>query len=131
MTDLYVEFSRKLMKDYQEDKQWGSWSKEYINMFKGVYNSPSKHRKLERVPVKFEVNDLDRVYVVWAEWTSGNSFGFGKGMCVEVMGILKEEDEAYAMKDRLERNDWPYKLPWIGYFESLDEIHVDRARING
>lgn len=81
----------------------------------------------------------DTVYVVWAEWSSGDSFGFGERNHVEVMEIFRSKQKALACAETLEFTKKDYKnevektVPayrgWIGYFERLDAIHVEETVI--
>ena len=126
-----------------------SWSESWSNSFESIV-------KTDKYPDLASAHDFkvgERVYVVWAEWSSGDSFGHGDRSSCEAFGLFKFEADAYAFQHALEHaregdqgqdwNDrhkfvwtssegWEYGcgfLPWFGYFESLDNVHVEAVTI--
>jgi hypothetical protein len=95
----------------------------------------------------------DIAFLVWADWSTGDSFGHGDRSNVESFGLFKNEADAYALQDALEHAkedannpSWDARhkftwtssegqvvesgfLPWFGYFESLDNVYVERVII--
>ena len=69
----------------------------------------------------------DIVYLVWAEYTSGNSFGSDGGN-YELLEVLTNAGEAFKRKDFYERDNVS-SYPWCGYFESLDGVSVTTLRL--
>lgn len=89
------------------------------------------------------------VFVVHAQWSTGDSFGHDAGGAHEVIDVFTDIALAQACADSLENTpvletgDWSkchkswtagyvrqdgtptgYHRPWIGYFESLDWIQI-------
>lgn len=133
----------------REDVEYGSWSESYSN-------------DIERLIVKggsdvASIHDLqsgDRAFVVWVEWSTGDSFGHGDRSCTEVLGLFKSYEDAEVLKDTIEASSNKYDrrgyendgvaywvktpdgqiftsgwAPWLGYFESLDSVHIDRVEV--
>ena len=84
----------------------------------------------------------DDVYVLWAIWSTGDSFGFAEGGQSEVIGVFKNEKLANDNKRLLndathgivkivtdDGSKFEYYIPWGGYFENLDEIKVEKRTI--
>lgn len=150
MTHLYVKLYQVCSYSHYEDDEWGSWEEFWVNSFGGVSLDKSLFYYPEEVPIDFNVSKGDVVYVVWAEYSSGDSFGYGEGKYVDIIHIFKSKDlarDAYqsllntSVKEH--DKDWYeswivrfksdsgeeiiYHRPWLGYFDSLDEIHVEEA----
>lgn len=92
----------------------------------------------------YEMYELDQhadvgdiVYVVFAVWSTGDSFGSYEGAGAEVMFVSKDPDVAYFVMRTLqnatgysEKITWnngqtrPIHIPWNGYFEQLNSLTV-------
>lgn len=69
----------------------------------------------------------DTVYILHAVYTTGDSFGRDGGN-YELLGAYKTLDAAKSALVHFENiND--YSVPWIGYFESLDNIKITELEI--
>jgi|SRR5690554_1651022 len=77
----------------------------------------------------------DVVHAVVAQYSTGNSFG-RDGCQIKVMNVFKHEDRHLAtglmaaLQDEnagfgVEYHGVPYRLPWKGYFESLEKLWVE------
>ncbi len=111
------------------DEAYGPWSTSHSNSFGSIC-------KTEQYPDVTSEHDFavgERVFVVWAEWSSGDSFGNGDRCSVEAFGVFKTGAEATAYQQELEsaNHSGDRWLPWFGYFESLDAVHVECATICG
>jgi hypothetical protein len=130
---------------YYEDREWGSWEETWENHLDGVSLDKDRFYYPESVPTDFEVAKGDIVYVVWAEYSGGNSFGMGDRNHTDVIHIFKDQDLAWNAYRILispvgeEYKNWTVKFksdsdkeisycrPWLGYFESLDDVRVAQA----
>jgi hypothetical protein len=69
-------------------------------------------------------------FVVYADYTTGDTFGSDYEACI--VGIVKTEEEADALafEARERRGSGSlsngFYVPWIGYFESLQGIYTER-----
>lgn len=150
MTHLYVKIEKHCVHSYREDREWGSWEESYRNSLEGVSLDKDHYYWANSCPVDFEVKKGDVVYVIWAEYSSGDSFGRGERNSTDVVHVFMNKDlarEAYQSllntpvkeHDKDWYDSWNakfmsdsgeeiiYHRPWLGYFDSLDEIHVEEA----
>jgi hypothetical protein len=75
------------------------------------------------LPVDGEVNTGDKIWLVWAQYSTGDSFGSDGGQ-YELCKACKTEVEALAEVDRLQ-GITDYSVPWNGNFENLDFIKAE------
>lgn len=75
------------------------------------------------LPCSFPVKVGDTIYLVWAQYSTGDSFG-SYGAQYELCAVFDNPSDAEKEKDRLE-NTSDYSVPWTGYFESLDSLNVE------
>jgi hypothetical protein len=82
----------------------------------------------------------DVVFVIVAQYSTGDTFG-NDGGCTEIMDVLADAYQARAIADWMEGkstegvlsgfsmvcpvNGKEYHIPWTGYFEHLEDIHVE------
>lgn len=71
----------------------------------------------------FDVKAGDVIWLVWAQYSTGDSFGSYGGR-YELCSVFDNEIDALIEKERLQGVD-DYSMPWIGYFESLDFIRAE------
>jgi hypothetical protein len=112
-----------------DDKDGGPWS------YRGTTSGT-----VERVYVSY--NDYDYGYrgtetdleppffVVYATYYTGDTLGYDFEACV--VGVVKEEWEAYALREEARsEKGWSlsngFHVPWNGYFDSLIDIHIERV----
>ena len=132
--------------EYSDEAYW-DWSESYSNTFKRV----SKETKYPDVVSALDISVGEQCFVVWAEWSSGDSFGRGDRNHTESLGIFVDEGSAKQLACFLKLQKFEYEqkkqshvrvitcddeqlfdytdrsLPWDGYFESLDEVYVSVA----
>lgn len=100
-------------------------------------------RSGDMIVVGAEVKPGDTVYVLWAEYSTGDTFHSESGCYEVIAGFVSEElAEKNAQQARLRRLDQNYSgwnmdielddgtmfgyfIPWLGYFERLEQVHVD------
>jgi hypothetical protein len=99
-----------------------------------------------------EVEPGDIVYIVWAEYTTGDSFGTDYGQYELIAAFVDEEkakkcakackdfeenqnstyldSDRYSLKVELDNGQtYTVHVPWTGYFESLERVHVTTKTI--
>lgn len=134
--------------DWHDGEEWGQWHSSYTNSLNSVSTA-------NEYPDVVSIHDLkpgDRAYLVWVEWSSGDSFGHGDRTSVEAIGLFVDEDSAKGLAACIEdTNSYTnyqtstkvgYKVttsdgqefenlyaPWCGYFESLDSVNVETVVI--
>lgn len=97
------------------------------------------------------VSELDisgKAYVVWVEWSSGDSFGWGKRNNREALGLFEDFECAKELQHYIEEftdseeQDLKFEfmtsdcqlfqmnyVPWIGYFDQLDHVYIDEVLV--
>lgn len=137
---------------FNEEQQFGSWNSSSTNTF----DSLNKCDELDAYPDITSIHDFkvgDFAFLVWAEWSSGDSFGHGVNSSNEAFALLKNDEDAFKLATALreatpnnnckywdEQNRFEWKssdgqnvkigyVPWFGYFESLGTVYVEAVRV--
>lgn len=135
------------LEKYREPVEFGEWREEYINVFSCI----QKNSKSPDIVVENDIPVGETCYVVWVEYSQGDSFGWGKNygvepmyvttsydVALEVMGIILENSKEYDNKSEYKNSQiiplnngetlkLPDYFPWCGYFERLERVHVETA----
>lgn len=104
----------------------------------------------EEMPVNFDPNTANEVYVVVVRYSTGDTFGHSSGE-YHFVGVFDNEIVARTIAESIHEghNDENYKdyskykalmgakseedyisMPWEGYFEDLERIEIYSANIN-
>jgi len=86
----------------------------------------TKERDYYSEPVSFEPQKGETYYMVYAIWSTGDSFGSYSQSDCESFGLYQTRKEAEDRVKELSapREENKYRHPWDGYFESLDKIDI-------
>lgn len=110
--------------------------------------------RTENTPLDLKAGDI--VHVVYAVYSTGDSFGLDSKMCLEILSVHKDIavalencDAAYKTDDHIVRGEAEkmrlvikqddgtsyelkgYAIPWNGYFESLDYVEIWTTNVQG
>lgn len=150
--DSYRNYEDRIGGDHPTDDWNESYTNTIDNVAEKVFETPSG-----RVSIASEL-DLPSgadAFVVWAEWTYGDSFGYASRGSAEVFGIFEHEYCANELANYLRSRDFNCGMfhrheenearcdfqtsdgqrfdnlyfPWLGYFEELDDVHIQPVRI--
>lgn len=80
------------------------------------------------VPVSFDVVAGQKVYLIYAIYSYGDSFGHDENGGLELCGIYQTYDEAEGERVRLVGVE-DYRVPWNGYFNSLTTLEVKEVEV--
>lgn len=122
-------------------EQWGSWSADYDNRLESVFKS----KDCPDIVSSLDIPEGATAYVVWAHYSTGDSFGGATGGGREALGIFQDANAAHELARYLasvhddehgvnfetrdgQKHHFPY-LPWLGFFEELEDIVVDTITI--
>jgi len=122
------------------DQQITGWSAEVVDL------SKDEDRYYWSESVVAEVDDeADEVYVVVARYSTGDTFGNDSGQ-VFLADAFDDETDAYELLDEFKKHDGygsrkvvpfsmeykgkNYSIPWAGYFENLESLHVETVEIS-
>lgn len=122
----------------RDEEQYGSWSASYSNSINSVVQKTNDYPD---VVSTLDIEPGTKALVVWAVWSTGDSFGRARGSQSEAIGIFTDMASAVQFREALdahEKQGGTVKLttsdgqefefgymPWFGYFESLDSVHID------
>ena len=144
-----VEIDSVCVYSESSDEKFGSWSESYNNEFKKI----TKTNEYPDIVTNIDFQIGETAFLVWVEYSRGNSFGCADREGTEIIGLFKSKEVAQELINAIEyhdRNDdertWDerYKfyhktsdgqefsygfVPWAGYFEYLDEIHCEEVCI--
>jgi hypothetical protein len=94
------------------------------------------------VSVDYEVKKGDTLYPLIAVWSTGDSFGNDDGAQMEMFTVYRTYEEADKAKKIMEKagnssckildgdgKEIEFYPPWVGYFESLDYIDIDKLEV--
>lgn len=140
-----VDLEEYMYQSESSDELYGDWSsssswelRKVTKVHKNTYGD---------VSCMFDFAPGDTAFLVWVEYSTGNSFGYAYRGSSESVALFKDYPTAKRLADLIESDgskDWSYSevykspdgqeftiyTPWLGYFESLEEVHVDEVVIS-
>lgn len=121
----------------RSDEEYGSWSSSYSSNLNDIVRRTTDYPDIAS---SLDIAPGTRALVVWAVWSTGDSFGQSRGGQAEAFGIFTDINSADELQKALESYNGTEDLnlttsdgqvfkisyvPWLGYFESLDTVRVD------
>lgn len=126
--------------DYPEE-EYGDWSESCSNSFDLI--SRTRDKDYPDIVSSLDIKIGDPCYVVWVEWSSGDSFGSGYRNHNDSVAVFKTYEDADDLKTRIEKGgDTNYAVKytakdgqeidiytgaWTGYFETLESVNISEA----
>lgn len=141
-TKLYIPAHIHITHSEREPGRWGAWEErgelvvgDIAHISPDVDGVYFHRHEVEYYEGELSIGDL--VYVIIANYSSGDSFGRGYGTNLDICSIHKDEQTAHhnlaILRDSkintIRLDD--YFKPWGGYFESLDSIEVYTMIVGG
>lgn len=149
MNPYYVEFNQECTYREESQEQYDSWGESYSNSFESITNK-TNHPNLVS-SLKFKKGE--KAFLVWIEYSTGDSFGRSDRGHVLPMGLFKDLASAEAFK--AEAKFWTpehdptnivssrqcrfhspdgqvitYHYPeWDDYFGGLDSVNIEEVLI--
>lgn len=136
LTGYAVEINQRCVNSRRDEGEWASWSSEYDNEFLSI----CRVNEYPDIVSSLSIPSGTRCYVVWAEWSTGDSFGRARCSEVDGMGVFLDGDAASEFAEALEKEGKCYETlkfttsddqdhvvnrGWDGFFETLEAIHVE------
>lgn len=147
-----VKISSHCDESYHDGEQYGSWHSHSTNTFEELTKCDEKDAYPDVTSIHdFKIGDV--AFLVWAEWSTGDSFGHGTNSSSEAFALLKNAEDAFKLAQALReatgnqkakkwedqyRFDWKSSdgqkvssgfLPWLGYFENLENVYVETIQV--
>lgn len=145
-----VEIHQTCIESYRSPEQYGDWRESYDNRCGDVVRRDAQYPDVVSI---YDIPAGEDAWVVWAEYSSGDSFGHSTRGYTEVIGIFRKQD--YDSAESLQRsieianrehdrrrdsNGYRFETPdgqvfesgfapWYGYFDSLDSVNIDRVHV--
>ena len=134
----------KITKDryfYESAKeQYGEWS---ASSGHSIDNYITREEEHPDVTAPFELLPGDKAYVVWVQWSSGDSFGYESGADAEAVAIFKDLQVAVKLITKIQNDAKSNTLkfigenqtidikwcPWSGYFEHVDFVQYKEVEM--
>lgn len=151
MQKFKVDIERNLVDSHHSDEEYGDWSESYSNTFRSI----TLDDKIEYPDISstLEFAAGEQVYVVWVEYSYGDSFGHAHCVGSEPVAIFKDSVSAYELKTAIQKQDtssrdWNTKYllklktsdgqqhefstsSWHDYFGGLEGIYIEGATLEG
>lgn len=125
----------------RSEEAYGPWSESWTNSFQRVKTCEKKD--YPDIITTLEIKPGEKCFIVWAEYSTGDSFGHANGGQVSSLAVFKDRDAAvqfqkffselgdsyqlnYKMKTSDDQEHDVY-CGWLGYFDSLDDIHIEET----
>ena len=147
------EIGSELIESMVATTEYGQWKEEWVHRVSSVVTKDHQNPDIASI---LDIPTGAEAYVVWAEWSYGDSFGEAYRGSAEAFGIFEHEVFAQQFVDYLNSrrqncgmftgleqdsdvcvfnsgDGQIFKLnhlPWIGYFDHLEELHVERVIVN-
>lgn len=140
-TDLVVEYSTRswITRERNSDDEWDRDDTESEHTLHGI--SIASKSSYNTVTYPGEIKPGDKIYLLYAVYSTGDSFGHDDCHCIEFISVHKDIDIARWNYNKLQVADkddyssqvllsqdngqtWKMTPPWCGYFESLDYVRV-------
>lgn len=148
MTTLYVQSDTYEYTDYNSYDSDDNWDRpdsyQRLNGFK-VFKDAPPYSYMSVFEVEGEVRAGDRVFVVYADYDTGDTFGRDYGR-IDVLEVFINVDDARGLIEaaksvepdvdgRIDRsfsfhyNGKEYYKSWAGYFESLNSLDYEDVTV--
>lgn len=141
-----VEIKQSCIEDYHDGQPYGEWGSEYSNSFGGIRQA-TKDDKYPTIFAPFEAKRGEDVFVVWYEYSTGDSFGHSTRGSTDVAGVFKDLESAKSLKKAIENHkeeegsfSFEHTTPdgqkielcasWTGYFEHLENVHIECVEVS-
>lgn len=114
LTGLTIDFEHTLTDEQRAEQEYGDWSETYYNFLTRVKIASD----IPDLVTSLDIREGDDIFVVWAEWTVGDSFGSSDCGEYEAFGVFKDYESACVLERFLEFTNNHYDLNEI--FSSWD-----------
>jgi hypothetical protein len=145
-----VEIEQFCVESEYATERFGDWHESYSNSFRKIYKNQNPKERSPDIVSEHDFAQGEEVYVVWVEYSSGDSFGWANYKGAEAVGILKDYESAKELSDWIYNNGPSssndkykdafttsrgetlevYVGAWTGYFERLETVNIEHTVIS-
>lgn len=150
-TKLYIDYESytTVTNRADPDDEWGADDTSTDHYVNGL--SLTRKNSHEYCYYPGEVNKGDTLYLIYAIWSTGDSFHHDTRGCIDFVAVYKDKATANLVAHVLENHkheddrhgkynwtanimldngeEFKYHVGWLGYFENLDEIYVEEYTV--
>lgn len=147
-TDLYVKYNsdKYTTREADADDEWdrGNTTSKHVL----EYISLAAESAYSTVTYPGEVKVGEKIYLLYAVYSTGDSFGHDEDACIELISVHKNLDVARFNYETIKNNTdkrydvqlelsqdngqtWKMSPPWNGYFESLSYLKIAGFTVRG
>ena len=102
-----VDINQHCYHSESDGERYGFWSESYSNDFRGV----TPVDKYPDITSSLDIKAGEICYIVWAEWSSGDSFGRGDNSSIEALAVFKDlECAKHLAKTARNTKDYSFVL---------------------
>jgi hypothetical protein len=143
---VWIYSNHHITSSYNSDEQWGEWGEDgFFTVDNASIDDKTNEYRWDSFPVysEVEIKDGDVVYVLWIQYSTGNSFGQSRGNG-EVLAVFADKELAKRAYDRWDKetssrcNNDNYSIstelapdyfvlisnPANGYFENKEDLKL-------
>jgi hypothetical protein len=143
-----VEIERFCVDSDYSNERFGDWHESYSNTFKKIYKNPTPKINSPAIVSEHDFAQGEEVYVVWVEYSTGDSFGWSNRGGVDAVAVVKDYFAAVELQDWINKSatkEWRYTETftastgetlqiyvgaWTGYFERLECVNIEHTVIS-
>lgn len=138
MFGYHVQIKRTCTSSSPSTKRYGDWNETYSHK---IDNEIVETHSYPDVVTSLDFQHGQNAFVVWAVYSTGDSFGRAECSSSEVFGIFEDYKSASELKEALRSFNKRRKgtrldvttsdgqkftdyVPWTGYFESIEYVEI-------
>ena len=122
-------------------EQYGDWSESWSNDLGNKVKKIDKNSKnIADIASSLDIQLGKNAFVVWLEYSSGDSFGYATDKYTEVLGIFEDVNAARELQQFIENfkdgHEFSFTTSdgqtfkqgfasWTGYFDSVSRVVID------
>jgi hypothetical protein len=137
--EMEVDSHTETSREPESNDEWDRGDTDTFHSFVKI----SKRSEFPEIASSLDIPVGSDCFVVWASYSTGDSFGHDQGGGKILLGVFLDEKPAQELETEIEKRDQArdqaYELnfttsdgqvfkiyqPWVGYFESLDYIRIE------
>lgn len=138
-TGLKVEIRQACTGTIVPEYRHGYWEESYVNTLERITICDEYPDVVTTLPVRAG----ETVYLVWAEWSAGDSYGIAIKRFYETFGVFYDMESAQQLEAALQQRKLPrvrtadnqhFKLavprPWGGFFDRFENLYIQALTIS-
>ena len=127
LTGLSVDITHNCTHYQRDDEEYTSWQSSYNNYFEATWITEDNPDIVTSLPIKTG----DKVYLVWIEWSTGDSFGTAEYESYEPIGVFYDINAAQELEAFLEDSeDYSNLSSWGSVDKKQAEENIRKLKVD-